>query len=79
MLQQSRGIEEPGGVNMGLFGCLAVAWVIVAVALIRGVASMGKACYALLCSALHPLLFTFSVPLVPRVRCILSLSEWKDR
>ena len=49
MLQQSHGIEEPGGLNMGLFGCLAIAWLIVAVALIRGVASLGKVCSALTC------------------------------
>ena len=47
MLQLTGGIDELGGMNWELLGCLALAWVIVGVCLIRGVSSLGKVCTGL--------------------------------
>jgi hypothetical protein len=41
-LQISDGIEDMGGVRWELFGCLAFAWLIVFLCLIKGVKSSGK-------------------------------------
>ena len=41
---QTEGIENVGGLNVGLLGSLALAWLIVAIVLIRGIKSLGKVC-----------------------------------
>lgn len=41
-LDISPSIEESGGVNGKLFGCLALAWVVVYVCIVKGVKSSGK-------------------------------------
>ena len=38
----SEGMEEMGGVNWKLCGCLLFSWIIVLVCLIRGISSLGK-------------------------------------
>jgi len=45
VLQISDGIENMGGIRWELFGCLALAWGLVFLCLIRGVRSSGKVMY----------------------------------
>jgi len=45
MLQISSGIDEPGSLRIELVTCLAVTWIIVFAALLKGVKSVGKAVY----------------------------------
>ena len=42
VLEMSEGMEEMGGVNWKLCGCLLFSWIIVLVCLIRGISSLGK-------------------------------------
>ena len=42
VLEMSEGMEEMGGVNWKLCGCLLLSWIIVLVCLIRGISSLGK-------------------------------------
>ncbi len=43
MLNITDGIEDLGGINWRLTACLAAAWVIVFLVLIKGISSLGKA------------------------------------
>jgi len=45
VLRISDGIEDMGGIRWELFGCLAFAWVLVFVCLIKGIKSSGKVVY----------------------------------
>ena len=45
MLQISTGIEDVGGLRAQLVLCLALAWTIVFLALLKGVKSFGKVVY----------------------------------
>lgn len=45
VLQISDGIENMGGIRWELFGCLALAWLLVFMCLVKGVRSSGKVMY----------------------------------
>ncbi|XP_067932266.1 sodium- and chloride-dependent glycine transporter 1-like [Watersipora subatra] len=45
VLKLTSGMDVPGGMRWELVGCLALAWVIVAVVLIKGISSLGKVVY----------------------------------
>ena len=45
MLQISGSIDEPGSLRCELVICLAITWIVIFVALVKGVKSFGKAVY----------------------------------
>ncbi|XP_030053843.1 sodium-dependent neutral amino acid transporter B(0)AT2 isoform X2 [Microcaecilia unicolor] len=78
-------IEESGGLNGALVGCLFLAWVVVCFSMIRGIKSSGKVMYfssifpyvVLLCFLIRGLLLEGAVDGI-RIMFTPKLEIWKD-